>query len=73
MRISLAFKSYDSKSTITVSWQDGEIVKRYNSQKPYRSSMPTPPQSVEAFEAICRQRFLLGQKWQAVSVVGVAV
>jgi len=72
MTISLAFKSYDSKSTLSFTWQDGSIVKRYNGRKAFTLSLPEAPQSVAAFEALCRQRFLLGQKWQCQSVVGAS-
>ena len=72
MEISLSFKSYDSKSTLSFTWRDGSIVKRYNGRKAFTCYLPEQPASVAAFEAICRTRFLLGSKWQCTSVVGVA-
>lgn len=72
MTLSLRFRSHDSKSTFIITYQDGEIVKRYNSTKPHVSTLSTPPQSVVAFEAICRQRFMLGVKWRCTALVGVA-
>jgi len=72
MTISLAFRSYDSKSTLSFTWQNGQILKRYNGRKAFTCYLPEPPPSAAAFEAICRQRFLLGQKWQCHSVVGAS-
>ena len=72
MEISLSFRSYDSKSTLSFTWRDGTIVKRYNGRKAFTLSLPEAPSSVASFEALCRQRFLLGRKWQCTSVVGVA-
>ena len=69
--LSLKFRSHDSKSTFIITWQNGEIVQYYNG-KPSRSLLTEPPQSVAAFEAICRQRFKLGQKWRCTSLIGVA-
>jgi hypothetical protein len=71
MTLSLRFRSHDSKSTITCTWRDGQIVKDYNSRKSVWT-MSTPPESVAAFESTCRQRFLLGSKWQCTALVGVA-
>ena len=73
MTISLAFRSYDSKSTISFTYEDGTIVKRYNGRKSFTLFLPEPPQSGAAFEMLCRKRFLLGQKWQVSSMVGVGV
>ena len=73
MRLALRFRSHDSKSTFIISWENGEIIKRYNSTKPYRSPLAEPPASVAAFEAICRSRFQLGTKWRATDLIGVTV
>ena len=51
--LSLRFRSLDSRSTFIITWQNGEIVQYYNG-KPSRSLLTEPPQSVVAFEAICR-------------------
>ena len=72
MTISLSFRSYDSKSTLSFTWRDGTIVKRYNGRKAFTLALPDPPDSVASFEALCRQRFLLGQKWQCTSMVGAS-
>jgi len=70
MTLSLRFRASDNGSTIIITWCEGELIKRYNGRKPYRSLLTEAPQSVAAFEQICRQRFLLGQKWQAVTLIG---
>ena len=72
MTLSLSFKSYDSKSTLSFVWRDGRVTKKYNGRPSFSFQMTAPPQSVEAFEQLCRERFLLGQKWQCQAVVGVA-
>jgi len=70
MTLSLSFRSADSRATIIISWQQGQITKRYNGQKPYRAPLAEAPRSVAAFEQLCRQRFLLGTKWQCTSLIG---
>ena len=71
MTLALRFRSHDSKSTFIISWENGEIIKRYNSSKPYRAPLAEPPASVAAFETLCRYRFKLGMKWRCTDLVGV--
>ena len=72
MTISLGFKSYDTKSTISFTWQDGEIGQAVKRPQGVHALLLEPPQSVAAFEALCRSASCFGQKWQCQSVVGVA-
>lgn len=71
MNIALLFRSSDSGSSLTLTWENGEVSKDYNGRVAGRRwPLTERPVSAAEFEQWCRRAFGLGGHWTVRRAVG---